>query len=90
MEFLLRVAGLSFKTKVRRRKALFFIIKRTQLRLLGTISRAALAIDPLERFSHAVLKCVSVFRRSWWRELWRERTVWPFLKLLPADLNLCN
>lgn len=37
MDFLLRVAGLSFKTKVRRRRAQFFIIKRTQLGLLGTI-----------------------------------------------------
>lgn len=61
MDFLLRVAGLSFKTRVRSRMVLFLFIKRTQLRLLG----ASGLMDPLEGFSHAVLKCVSVFRRSW-------------------------
>lgn len=59
MDFLLRVAGLSFEARVRRRRVLFLFIKRTQLRLLGASGQGS------------SLKCVSVFRSSWWRELWR-------------------
>lgn len=90
MDFLLRVVGLSFKTRGRRRRVPFLFIKRAQLGLLGASGQSSSCYGPAGRIfpgSSKVRQCV-------YEKLVEgavERTVCPSpLKLLLADLNPCN